>query len=89
LPNLRFISVGENEGGEREREIRKSGDNTYLTTVEIWDLFNLLCPMRASFTSDSCKESQLDSLNPQSWLQVERGKLSKFSSRSSSSSSSM
>jgi hypothetical protein len=39
LPNLRFISVGENEGGEREREIRKSGDNTYLTTVEIWDLF--------------------------------------------------
>ncbi|KAG6783881.1 hypothetical protein POTOM_009563 [Populus tomentosa] len=44
--------------------------------------------MRASFTSDSCKESQLDSLNPQSWLQVERGKLSKFCSRSSSSSSS-
>ncbi|KAH8515439.1 hypothetical protein H0E87_004057 [Populus deltoides] len=43
--------------------------------------------MRASFTSDSCKESQLDSLNPQSWLQVERGKLSKFFSRSSSSSS--
>jgi len=39
LPNLSFISVGENEGREREREIRKSGDNTYLTTVEIWDLF--------------------------------------------------
>ncbi|GLT77082.1 hypothetical protein SLA2020_487000 [Shorea laevis] len=37
--------------------------------------------------SDSCKESQLNALNPQSWLQVERGKLSKFSSQSSSSSS--
>ncbi|KAJ6337052.1 hypothetical protein OIU76_006841 [Salix suchowensis] len=43
--------------------------------------------MRAPFTSDSCKESQLDSLNPQSWLQVERGKLSNFSSQASSSSS--
>ncbi|KAF9686924.1 hypothetical protein SADUNF_Sadunf02G0040800 [Salix dunnii] len=44
--------------------------------------------MRAPFTSDSCKESQLDSLNPQSWLQVERGKLSNFFAQSSSSSSS-
>ncbi|KAJ6412274.1 hypothetical protein OIU84_005354 [Salix udensis] len=43
--------------------------------------------MRTSFTSESCKESQLNSLNPQSWLQVERGKLSKFSSQSSTSSS--
>ncbi|KAJ6773831.1 ETO1-RELATED [Salix purpurea] len=43
--------------------------------------------MRTSFTSESCKESQLNSLNPQSWLQVERGKHSKFSSQSSTSSS--
>ncbi|CAN0898192.1 ETO1-like protein 1 [Linum grandiflorum] len=31
-------------------------------------------------SSESCKESQLSSLNPQSWLQVERGKLSKLAS---------
>ncbi|KAF9682927.1 hypothetical protein SADUNF_Sadunf05G0158700 [Salix dunnii] len=43
--------------------------------------------MRTYFNSESCKESQLNSLNPQSWLQVERGKLSKFSSQSSTSSS--
>ncbi|KAJ4848092.1 ETO1-like protein 1 [Turnera subulata] len=42
--------------------------------------------MRTFFPSDSCKESQLNSLNPQSWLQVERGKLSKLSPFSSSSS---
>ncbi|XP_021690590.2 ETO1-like protein 1 isoform X1 [Hevea brasiliensis] len=47
--------------------------------------------MRTFFPSESCKESQLHALNPQSWLQVERGKLSKltsskFSSCSSSSS---
>ncbi|XP_050236564.1 ETO1-like protein 1 isoform X2 [Mercurialis annua] len=45
--------------------------------------------MRTFFPSESCKESQLNALNPQSWLQVERGKLSKFSSCSSSSSSSI
>ncbi|KAF6173383.1 hypothetical protein GIB67_027078 [Kingdonia uniflora] len=41
--------------------------------------------MRNLFVPDSCKETQLHVLNPQSWLQVERGKLSKFSSHSSSS----
>ncbi|KAL5860174.1 hypothetical protein ACOSQ4_001470 [Xanthoceras sorbifolium] len=44
--------------------------------------------MRTFFPSDSCKESQLNGFNPQSWLQVERGKLSKLSSQYSSSSSS-
>lgn len=43
--------------------------------------------MRTFFPSDSCKESQLNGFNPQSWLQVERGKLSKLSSHNSSSSS--
>ncbi|KAA8550824.1 hypothetical protein F0562_002508 [Nyssa sinensis] len=41
--------------------------------------------MRTFFPSESCKETQFDALNPQSWLQVERGKLSKFSSQSPSS----
>ncbi|ERN01519.1 ETO1-like protein 1 [Amborella trichopoda] len=40
--------------------------------------------MRNLFLNDSCKEPQLHALNPQSWLQVERGKLSKFSNHSSS-----
>ncbi|KAF5782421.1 putative chromatin remodeling & transcription regulator BTB-POZ family [Helianthus annuus] len=40
--------------------------------------------MRAFFPSESCKESHLNALNPQSWLQVERGKLSKVSPHSSS-----
>lgn len=35
--------------------------------------------MRTFFPSESCKETQLNALNPQSWLQVERGKLSKSS----------
>ncbi|KAJ8899367.1 hypothetical protein K2173_018341 [Erythroxylum novogranatense] len=39
--------------------------------------------MRTFFPWDSCKESQLNTLNPQLWLQVERGKLSKLSSSSS------
>ncbi|XVE77826.1 hypothetical protein DITRI_Ditri13aG0093600 [Diplodiscus trichospermus] len=43
--------------------------------------------MRTFFPSDSCKESQLNAINPQSWLQVERGKLSKFSSSHMASSS--
>ncbi|KAK3193701.1 hypothetical protein Dsin_025011 [Dipteronia sinensis] len=43
--------------------------------------------MRTFFPSDSCKESQLNGFNPQSWLQVERGKLPKLSSHYSSSSS--
>ncbi|KAM0998151.1 hypothetical protein ACFX2I_007939 [Malus domestica] len=46
--------------------------------------------MRTFFPSesgkDSGKESQLSAHNPQSWLQVERGKLSKLPSNSSSSS---
>ncbi|KAL3517613.1 hypothetical protein ACH5RR_020202 [Cinchona calisaya] len=41
--------------------------------------------MRSFFPSESCKETQLNSINPQSWLQVERGKLSKISSYSNSS----
>ncbi|XP_057964449.1 ETO1-like protein 1 isoform X2 [Malania oleifera] len=41
--------------------------------------------MKTFFPYESCKETQLNGLNPQSWLQVERGKLSKFSSHSSSS----
>ncbi|KAL6208673.1 hypothetical protein ACLB2K_019620 [Fragaria x ananassa] len=42
--------------------------------------------MRTFFPSESCKESQFNALNPQSWLQVERGKLSKLSSNSNSNS---
>lgn len=61
---------------------------THLAIVEIWDLFHLLCPMRTFFPSESCKETQFNALNPQSWLQVERGKLSKLSLHPSSSSSS-
>ncbi|KAL6968274.1 ETO1-like protein 1 [Sarracenia purpurea var. burkii] len=41
--------------------------------------------MRTSLASESCKEAQLNALNPQSWLQVERGKISKLSSQSPSS----
>ncbi|WOK99428.1 hypothetical protein Cni_G08140 [Canna indica] len=41
--------------------------------------------MRNLFLSDSYKETQLHALNPQSWLRVERGKLSKSSSYSPSS----
>ncbi|PKI43199.1 hypothetical protein CRG98_036424 [Punica granatum] len=43
--------------------------------------------MRTFFPSESYKETQLNALNPQSWLQVERGKLSKSSSQHSFSSS--
>lgn len=57
----------------------------YLESVEIWEIFSLLCSMRNLFLSDSFKETQLHALNPQSWLQVERGKLSKSSSYSPSS----
>ncbi|KAM1169288.1 hypothetical protein ACFX19_031629 [Malus domestica] len=42
--------------------------------------------MRTFFPSESSKESQLNALNPQSWLQVERGKLSRLPSNSSPSS---
>ncbi|XP_020096364.1 ETO1-like protein 1 [Ananas comosus] len=41
--------------------------------------------MRNSFLAEACKETQLHALNPQSWLQVERGKLSKSCSYSPSS----
>ncbi|XP_077239818.1 ETO1-like 1 [Tasmannia lanceolata] len=41
--------------------------------------------MRNLFLSDSYKETQLHTLNPQSWLQVERDKLHKFPSHSPSS----
>ncbi|KAI7992385.1 ETO1-like protein 1 [Camellia lanceoleosa] len=43
--------------------------------------------MRTFFPSESCKETQLNAVSPQSWLQVERGKFSKFSSQSQSQSS--
>ncbi|XP_044484567.1 ETO1-like protein 1 [Mangifera indica] len=43
--------------------------------------------MRTFSPSDFCKESQLNAFNPQSWLQVERGKLSKLSSQHFASSS--
>ncbi|XP_074283872.1 ETO1-like protein 1 [Silene latifolia] len=42
--------------------------------------------MRTLFHSESCKEPHLNVLNPQSWLQVERGKLSKIPPQASSSS---
>lgn len=46
----------------------------------------MLCTMKKNiFFSETCKETQIHALNPQSWLQVERGKLSKFSARSPSS----
>ncbi|KAL9671974.1 hypothetical protein QQ045_009548 [Rhodiola kirilowii] len=38
-----------------------------------------------NFLPSECKETQLKALNPQSWLQVERGKLSKIASKYSSS----
>ncbi|GER24869.1 ETO1-like 1 [Striga asiatica] len=41
--------------------------------------------MRIRFPSDACKEPLLSSINPQAWLQVERGKLSKLSPQSPSS----
>lgn len=41
--------------------------------------------MKTFFPSESCKETHLNVLNPQSWLQVERGKLSKVSPHSPSS----
>ncbi|MQM14278.1 hypothetical protein Taro_047208, partial [Colocasia esculenta] len=53
--------------------------------VEIWEFLSLFCAMRNPFLSDSCKETQLHHLNPQSWLQVERGKLSKASTYTPSS----
>ncbi|KAK7336786.1 hypothetical protein VNO77_17334 [Canavalia gladiata] len=54
--------------------------------VEIRDLFRLLCPMRTFFPAESCKEAHPNALNPQSWLQIERGKLPKLSSHPSSAS---
>ncbi|KAK4492508.1 hypothetical protein RD792_003319 [Penstemon davidsonii] len=41
--------------------------------------------MRTLFPSESCKEPQLNIINPQLWFQVERGKLSKFAHQSPSS----
>ncbi|KAL0921610.1 hypothetical protein M5K25_008699 [Dendrobium thyrsiflorum] len=41
--------------------------------------------MRNLFHTDTFKENQVHTFNPQSWLQVERGKVSKFSSHSPSS----
>ncbi|KAL6564400.1 ETO1-like protein 1 [Orobanche minor] len=41
--------------------------------------------MRTRFHLDYCKEPLLNSVNPQSWLQVERGKLLKFAQQSPSS----
>ncbi|KAJ3669897.1 hypothetical protein LUZ60_010221 [Juncus effusus] len=41
--------------------------------------------MKSLFVSESCKDTQIHDFHPQSWLQVERGKLSKPSSCSFSS----
>jgi tetratricopeptide (TPR) repeat protein len=41
--------------------------------------------MRTLFPSESCKETHVNVIDPQSWLQVERGKLCKFPSQSPSS----
>ncbi|KAL3647832.1 ETO1-like protein 1 [Castilleja foliolosa] len=41
--------------------------------------------MKTRFHSESGREPLLNAINPQSWLQVERGKLSKFASQSPSS----
>lgn len=60
--------------------------NNRVVVVEIWDFFRVLCPMRTFFNGESSKEEHLSSLNPQSWLQVERGKLPKLSPQSSSAS---
>ncbi|CAI9288542.1 unnamed protein product [Lactuca saligna] len=59
--------------------------NPNWSIVEIWDILPLLCRMKTFFPSESCKETHLNALNPQSWLQVERGKLSKVSPHSPSS----
>lgn len=53
--------------------------------VEIWELLRVICPMRTLFHSEPCKQTHLNVLNPQSWLQVERGKFSKLATQSSSS----
>ncbi|KAG2389650.1 ETO1-like protein [Vigna angularis] len=42
--------------------------------------------MRSFFLAESCKETHPNALNPQSWLQIERGKLPKLSSYPSSAS---
>ncbi|QCD97670.1 ETO1-like protein 1 [Vigna unguiculata] len=42
--------------------------------------------MRSFFPAESCKETHPNALNPQSWLQIERGKLPKLSSYPSSAS---
>ena len=65
------------------KQRRKQCIDYPLAILEIWDLFHLLCQMRTFYPSDSCsKESHLNSLNPQSWLQVERGKLPSSASSS-------
>ncbi|RDY03655.1 ETO1-like protein 1, partial [Mucuna pruriens] len=74
--------------GRKEKEKKFDFEEEAYTAiiVEIWDLFCLLCPMRTFITAESCKEAHPNALNPQSWLQVERGKLPKLSSQSSSAS---
>lgn len=54
-------------------------------TVEIWELLRVICPMRTFFHSEPCKQTHLNVLNPQSWLQVERGKIPKLATQGSSS----
>ncbi|CAI9761413.1 unnamed protein product [Fraxinus pennsylvanica] len=41
--------------------------------------------MRTFFPSESCKATKLKAVNPQSWIQAERGTFSKFASKSPSS----
>ncbi|KAL8142548.1 hypothetical protein V2J09_015580 [Rumex salicifolius] len=52
--------------------------------VEIWEFLRTICPMRTLFQSEPCKEPRLSVLNPESWLQVERDKVPKLSTQSSS-----
>lgn len=53
--------------------------------MEIWAFSAILSAMRNLFLAETCKETQLHVFNPQSWLQVERGKVSNVSSHSPSS----
>ncbi|EPS62578.1 hypothetical protein M569_12212 [Genlisea aurea] len=55
--------------------------------VELWSIFRVLRPMRTHFPLDYSKEQQhkSNSINPQPWLQVERGKLANLDAHSPSS----
>lgn len=52
--------------------------------LKIWPFSSIVCAMRSLFFAETCKETQLHALDPQPWLQVERGKCCSQSSSSSS-----